>query len=68
LIYELRFEAEMLEHEIAELLGVTESRISQVIHGRIARAMEGAALREEIGDLYRDDPEFSKLVIQWIAV
>lgn len=52
----------------AALLGVTESRVSQILRRKVARAMEAAHVRQEVGDLYRDDPEYSKLMVRWIAI
>lgn len=63
----------MIEDELAgvvaaAVLGISESRVSQILNGPVKRAMEEAHLREEIGDLYRDDLEYSMLLVKWIRL
>lgn len=68
LIFEMRFDLEMSELEIAEALGVTESRICQLLNGRIDRAAKDAVVLQEVASLYHDDEDYSKLEIKWIAI
>lgn len=68
LIYELRFEDELSEAEIGEMFGVTESRICQIIKSRIEPVVTAAFVVGEVADIYADDPEYSKLLIDWIAI
>lgn len=58
----------MPQAEVAEILGVTEARICQIVRGRVQRAVESAYLLGEALDLYRDDPETSKLRVDWIKL
>lgn len=64
---ELYFDNEMKEGEIAEMLGVTESRVSQLLKP-IKLEISAAAVFEERADLYRNDPGASLLAIRWIAI
>lgn len=67
LIAELRHDFEMSVREIADLLGVTPSRISQVCRG-IEKEIQRCAVLSEVADSYRDDDEYSKLEIRWIKI
>lgn len=53
--------------DVAKSLGVTESRVSQLLRP-IKKAIEDAAILSEVMDDYRDDPEFSKLEVEWITI
>lgn len=64
----MRFEEEMSEQEIADRFGVSESRISQLLNGRIKREVESAVLLGEVMDTYRDDVRYSKLQVDWIKL
>ena len=57
----------MKEHEIAEILGITDSRVSQVLKP-IKKQIQDAAIIETVADIYRDDKEYSKLEIEWIRL
>jgi len=57
----------MSVREIADLLGVTPSRISQVCRG-IEKEIQRCAVLSEVADSYRDDDEYSKLEIRWIKI
>lgn len=58
----------MSEQEIADRFGVSESRISQLLNGRIKREVESAVLLGEVMDTYRDDVRYSKLQVDWIKL
>jgi hypothetical protein len=68
LIYELYCEDEILQQDIADIFGVTASRVSQIVRSQIKPVLEAMHLCEEIGDLYRDDPYYSQLVVDWITL
>lgn len=57
----------MTELEIADILGITESRVSQIMRG-VERAVGAAAVLSEVASHYNDDPEYSKLEIRWITL
>lgn len=63
----LRYDAELSEREIAEMFGVTESRVCQILGGRIAKAIERAATFDEMRLRYKE-PDASLLEINWITV
>lgn len=67
-IHELVFEQEVPARDVAGMLGVTESRISQIIMAKVKPAVEAAKVIDDAADLYRDDPDYSKLVVDWIAI
>lgn len=67
-MHEILIEDEEPAEVAAAVLGVTESRVSQLQHGPVAAALEEAVLLEKIGDEYRDNPEASKLVVRWIKL
>lgn len=50
------------------MLGVTASRISQVIAARIKPAVEAAVVLAEAAAIYRDDPDYSRLLVNWITI
>ncbi len=58
----------MQYEDIAQVLGVTGSRISKVVSSRIKPAVESAYLLTEAFDLYRDGPDASRLVVDWIKL
>lgn len=68
MIHELVFEQEVPARDVAGMLGVTESRISQIIMAKVKPAVEAAKVIDDAADLYRDDPDYSKLVVDWIAI
>ena len=58
----------MPRREIAAQLGITESRVSQIIKARIKPAIERAYVLQEAWDLYHDDPDYSKLQVGWMKL
>jgi len=68
LIHQAAFEEEMPRREIAAQLGITESRVSQIIKARIKPAIERAYVLQEAWDLYHDDPDYSKLQVGWMKL
>ena len=67
LIAELRYDFEMSPQEIADLLGVSAARISQLFRG-IEKEIQRCAILSEVADTYKDDEEYSKLQIRWIKL
>lgn len=68
LIAELRYDEGMSEKDIADILGVTESRVCQIIGRRINPQIESAVLLAERLALFHDDPEASRLLVDWIKI
>lgn len=58
----------MSQDDAGLLLGVTASRICQVINGPIKKAIEAVHVIAELADLYHDDPEYSKFAVDWIRL
>lgn len=64
---ELHFDHEFDQRDIADMYGVTEARISQLLKP-VKREIERAMIVAETADIYRDDKEYSKLEINWITL
>lgn len=67
LIYELVFDCGFTAVEAGAMLGISESRVSQLMRP-IKAEIQRAAIRAEVLAEYHDDPEYSKLAIQWITL
>lgn len=65
-LYQARFVEEMSEHAIAEILGVTESRISQLLKP-IAKVIQDAAIIEHARERMEYDEGFGLLSVDWIT-
>jgi DNA-directed RNA polymerase specialized sigma subunit len=67
LICDLYFDQDMRLEEIAELLGVTGSRISQLMRQVKAKISDCALIAEKYSE-YCDDKDYSKIVVNWITI
>lgn len=67
-IFELWKDGDFRLADIGAYFGVSESRISQLIHKNIAPEIEKYFVLETVADLYRDDAEYSKLDVHWITL
>lgn len=66
-IYTLRFLEEMNLKEIGEILGVTESRISQRV-SEIEKVIQDQMILEQGIERMEWDDNFSKLMVNWIKL
>lgn len=66
-IARLFFELEVGQADIAEILGVTPSLVSQLLR-TIKKQIANKEIVRACYDYYQDDPEYSKLYIDWIAI
>lgn len=57
----------MSRTEVADLLGVTPSRVSQVIR-EVKKRTKAALTLDELWDVYTDDPQASVLFVDWITI
>jgi DNA-directed RNA polymerase specialized sigma subunit len=67
MICQLYFDAEMVMADIGEMLDITESRVSQrllIVKKEIEKV---SPLSEKLSE-YQDDPEYSKLCVDWITI
>lgn len=67
LLASLYFDHEMNQKTIANMLGVSEARVGELLRP-IKNKIENAAIMSEKYDVYRDDREYSKLEISWITL
>lgn len=66
-IYRMRIDEEMTHEEISLVFGVTESRISQR-WSSILKQTEQTLGMQKFKDRIEDDPNFTKLEIEWISL
>lgn len=67
IVFELRYEYEMSEADIGKYIGFDQRTVSRILKS-INKEIQSAAIREEVEAYYRDDPEYSKLEIEWIRL
>jgi len=67
LIYKLCVLDELSQDEVGEGFGLDPSRISQLL-SNVKKEIVAKALIDECYDFYKDDPEYSKLSIDWITL
>jgi predicted transcriptional regulator len=66
-IASLFFDHDMRNKDISEIFGVTEAAVSQAIR-TVGKEIEKAALLSEKLSEYQDDPDYSKLCVDWITI
>jgi DNA-directed RNA polymerase specialized sigma24 family protein len=66
-VYERVFIDEEKKQDVAQSMGVTPARVSQILRP-IKEKVKYSAMMAEVWDDYRSDPNYSKLEIDWIQL
>lgn len=66
-LYDRIYLEEESQKEVAESMGVTQGRVSQLLKP-IKTYIQHQAVMAEVWDRYQNDPEYSKIQIDWIRL